>query len=63
MVFSAAVAAEYVTVQPLNPSYPLARLVLSVVTYLTAFAFYAVVYSFDVNLHDVLILFFKNGDT
>jgi len=50
VVFCAALASEYVTVQPLSPSYPLARLVLGAVTYLTAFAFYAVVFSFDVDL-------------
>ncbi len=50
VAFCAAVAAEYVTVQPLSPSFPLARLVLSALTYLTAFGFYSVVYSFDVAL-------------
>lgn len=45
-----AVYAEHVTVDPDNPQFPLARFLLNVITYLTAFGFYAVVYGFDVNL-------------
>lgn len=41
---------QYVSVNPLAPAYPLARFMLTVVTYLTAFAFYAVVYSFGIAL-------------
>ncbi len=42
--------AEHVTVETDHPSFNLARFALNVVTYLTAFGFYAVVYGFDVNL-------------
>jgi hypothetical protein len=42
--------AEHVTVEPEHPSFNLARFALNVVTYLTAFGFYAVVYGFDVDL-------------
>ena len=41
---------QYVSVNPLAPAYPAARLYLIVVTYLTAFAFYAVVYNYSVDL-------------
>ena len=41
---------QYVSVNPLAPAYPLARFMLTVITYLTAFAFYAVVYSFGIGL-------------
>ncbi len=49
-VFCLTLSAEYVTVQPLSPSYPFARILLNAATYLTAFLFFAVVYSFDVDL-------------
>ena len=42
--------AEHVTVETEHPSFNLARFALNVVTYLTAFGFYAVVYGFDVDL-------------
>jgi hypothetical protein len=42
--------AEHVSVETDHPSFPLARFVLNVITYLTAFGFYAVVYGFDVEL-------------
>jgi hypothetical protein len=41
---------EYVSVEGHGPSYPLGRFALNVLTYLSAFGFYAVVYSFDVEL-------------
>ena len=49
-LMAATVYAEHVSVEPLHESFPLARFVLNVVTYLTAFGFYAVVYGFDVEL-------------
>ena len=49
-LMGATVYAEHVSVDPDHPSFPTARFVLNVVTYLTAFGFYAVVYGFDVNL-------------
>ena len=45
-----AVYAEHVTVDPEHAQFPLARFALNVITYLTAFGFYAVVYGFDVAL-------------
>jgi hypothetical protein len=42
--------AEHVSVETDHPSFNLARFALNVVTYLTAFGFYAVVYGFDVEL-------------
>jgi hypothetical protein len=45
-----ALYAEHITVEPDHPSFPLARFSLNVITYLTAFGFYAVVYGFDVEL-------------
>lgn len=50
MLFAASLYAEYVSVPSHGPSYAVGRFVLNVLTYLTAFAFYAVVYSFDVEL-------------
>ncbi len=44
------VYAEYVSVEADHSSFPAARFALNVVTYLTAFGFYAVVYGFDVDL-------------
>lgn len=49
-LMGAALYAEHVSVEPHSESYPGARFVLNVVTYLTAFGFYAVVYGFDVEL-------------
>ena len=49
-LMGAALYAEHVSVEPQSESYPGARFVLNVVTYLTAFGFYAVVYGFDVEL-------------
>jgi uncharacterized protein DUF5656 len=42
--------AEFLSVDDEDRLYPFARLVLNVGTYLTAFAFFAVVYTFDVSL-------------
>ena len=42
--------ADHVSVDSQDQLYPLARLVLNIGTYLTAFAFFAVVYTFDVSL-------------
>jgi hypothetical protein len=42
--------AEHVSVEPDHPQFPMARFILNVITYLTAFGFYAVVYGFDVDL-------------
>jgi len=49
-LFAASLYAEYVAVRSEGPSYPLGRFTLNVLTYLSAFGFYAVVYSFDVDL-------------
>lgn len=49
-LLGASVWAEYVTVDRDAAQFPLARLVLNVITYLTAFGLYAVVYGFDVDL-------------
>lgn len=50
VLMAAALYAEHASVEPHAESYPAARFVLNVVTYLTAFGFYAVVYGFDVDL-------------
>lgn len=50
VLMGAAVYAEHISVETDHARYPAARFVLNVVTYLTAFGFYAVVYGFDVNL-------------
>jgi len=50
VLMGAALYAEHVSVDPEGGSFPAARFVLNVVTYLTAFGFYAVVYGFDVDL-------------
>jgi hypothetical protein len=50
VLLAAALYGQYVSVNPLAPAYPLARFILTMATYLTAFAFYAVVYSYDVAL-------------
>jgi hypothetical protein len=50
VLMGATLYAEHVTVETDNPSFGIARFVLNVLTYLTAFGFYAVVYGFDVEL-------------
>jgi hypothetical protein len=50
VLMGATLYAEHVTVEQDNPSFPIARFVLNVLTYVTAFGFYAVVYGFDVDL-------------
>jgi len=50
VLMGAALYAEHVSIEPEHPTFPLARFILNVVTYLTAFGFYAVVYGFDVDL-------------
>jgi hypothetical protein len=49
-LMAAALYAEHICVEPHSESYPAARFVLNVVTYLSAFGFYTVVYGFDVDL-------------
>ncbi|MEX2245148.1 MAG: hypothetical protein WEC75_00505 [Dehalococcoidia bacterium] len=49
-LMAAMLHAEHVSVEPGDPAFPTARFMLNVVTYLTAFGFYAVVYGFDVDL-------------
>ncbi len=49
-LMAAIMYADHVSVDPLDGVYPLARLILNIGTYLTAFAFFAVVYTFDVSL-------------
>lgn len=50
VLMGATLYAEHVSVETEHPSFPLARFALNVITYLTAFGFYAVVYGFDVEL-------------
>jgi hypothetical protein len=50
VMMAAVLYAEQVSVEPESLQFPLARFVLNVITYLTAFGFYAVVYGFDVDL-------------
>jgi hypothetical protein len=50
VLMGAILYAEHVTVEQDNPSFPLARFILNVLTYVTAFGFFAVVYGFDVDL-------------
>jgi hypothetical protein len=50
VLMGATLYAEHVTVETDNPSFGIARFVLNVLTYVTAFGFYAVVYGFDVEL-------------
>ena len=50
VLMGATIYAEHISVEPEHPSFPMARFVLNVMTYLTAFGFYAVVYGFDVDL-------------
>ena len=49
-LMAAALYAEHISVEPDHPQFPMARFALNVLTYLTAFGFYAVVYGFDVDL-------------
>ena len=50
LLMAAVLYAEHLSVDHEDTAYPAARLVLNVGTYLTAFAFYAVVYTFDIAL-------------
>ena len=50
VLLAATLYGEYVSVLSHGPSYALGRFLLNVLTYLAAFAFYAVVYTYDVNL-------------
>jgi hypothetical protein len=50
VMLAAALYGEYVSVLSHGPSYALGRFLLNVLTYLAAFAFYAVIYAFDVDL-------------
>ncbi len=50
VLMAATVYAEHTSVEPGHQRFPVARFVLNVVTYLTAFGFFAVVYGFDVDL-------------
>lgn len=50
VLMAATLYAEHVSVEPGSASFPFARFVLNVITYLTAFGFYAVVYGFEVDL-------------
>jgi hypothetical protein len=50
VLMGAVLYAEYISVETYSPRYAGARFVLNLGTFLTAFGFYAVVYSFDVDL-------------
>jgi hypothetical protein len=50
VLLAASVYGEYVSVLSHGPSYALGRFVLNVLTYLAAFAFFAVIYNYDVAL-------------
>ncbi len=50
LLLATALYGEYASVLSHGPSYALGRFLLNVLTYLAAFAFYAVVYTFDVDL-------------
>lgn len=50
VLMAATLYAEHVSVEPGSASFPFARFLLNVITYLTAFGFYAVVYGFEVDL-------------
>jgi hypothetical protein len=50
VLMAAVLYAEFITIDPYHPAYAGARFLLNLGTFLTAFAFYAVVYSFDVAL-------------
>ncbi len=49
-IMAAVLYAEYISVETYSPKYAGGRFVLNLATFLTAFGFYAVVYSFDVDL-------------
>ncbi len=50
VMLAAALYGEYVSVLSHGPSYRLGRFLLNVLTYLSAFAFFAVIYNFDIAL-------------
>lgn len=50
VLLAGALYGEYVSVLSHGPSYALGRFLLNVLTYLAAFAFYAVIYAFDISL-------------
>src|SRR4029078_9335198 len=50
VMMAATLYAEHASIEPDAEAFHLARFVLNVITYLTAFGFYAVVYGFDVDL-------------
>ena len=50
LLMAAVLYAEHVSIDAAADAYPAARFALNMGTYLTAFAFYAVVYTFDVSL-------------
>lgn len=50
MIMAAVLYADHISIDADDPRYAGARLVLSIATYLTAFAFFSVVYTFDVAL-------------
>ena len=50
VLMACALYAEHISVDVEDPSFPAARFVLNLVTYLAAFGFYSVVYGFDVSL-------------
>jgi hypothetical protein len=50
LLLGAVLYADYISVDGDDPAYPGARFVLNIGTYLTGFAFFAVVYSYDVAL-------------
>jgi hypothetical protein len=50
LLLAAVIYAEHVSIDTETASYPTARFLLNIGTYLTAFALYAVVYAFDVSL-------------
>ena len=49
-LMACALYAEHVSIEPEDERFPVARFALNVITYLTAFGFYGVVYGFDVDL-------------
>jgi hypothetical protein len=49
-LLAVALYGEYVSVLSHGPSYALGRLLLNIITYMAAFAFFAVIYAFDVDL-------------
>jgi hypothetical protein len=50
VLLAAALYGEYVSLLSHGPSYALGRFLLNLLTYLTAFAFFAVAYAFDIDL-------------